>query len=87
FVSRYVSARIMALSDPLFKKHSKIVASLVARGFTATFIALLPETKGIKVPLFKEIVLIMVLFSTVATILGSIIYERRLKTTEGNDSN
>jgi len=87
FISRYVSARIMALSDPKFKKHSKIVASLVARGFTATFIALLPETKGIKVPLFKEIVLIMVLFSTVATILGSIIYERRLKTTEGNDSN
>jgi cell volume regulation protein A len=87
FVSRYVSARIMALSDPNFKKHSKFIASLVARGFTATFIALLPETKGIKVPLFKEIVLIMVLFSTLATILGSIIYERRLTTKERNGSN
>ncbi|MEE8569718.1 MAG: cation:proton antiporter [Candidatus Bathyarchaeia archaeon] len=87
FVSRYVSARIMALSDPEFKKHSKFVASLIARGFTATFVALLPESKGIKVPLFKEIVLIMVLFSTVATILGSIIYERRMKTKPRNEPN
>ncbi len=79
FVSRYVSARIMAFSDPAFKQYSTFIAGVVARGFTATFVALLPETKGITVPLFKEIVLIMVLLSTFVTILGTILHERQLK--------
>jgi cell volume regulation protein A len=86
FASRYVSARIMAFSDPAFKKYATFVAGVVARGFTATFVALLPETKGITVPLFKEIVLIMVLLSTFVTILGTIIHERRLKPEPSNAS-
>jgi cell volume regulation protein A len=86
FASRYVSARIMAFSDPAFKKYATFVAGVVARGFTATFVALLPETKGITVPLFKEIVLIMVLLSTFVTILGTIIHERRLKPKPSNAS-
>ena len=86
FASRYVSARIMAFSDPAFKQYAAFVAGVVARGFTATFVALLPETKGITVPLFKEIVLIMVLLSTFVTILGTVIHERRLKPKPSNAS-
>ena len=86
FASRYVSARIMAFSDPAFKQYATFVAGVVARGFTATFVALLPETKGITVPLFKEIVLIMVLLSTFVTILGTVIHERRLKPKPSNAS-
>jgi len=79
FVSRYASVRILSLYNPDIKKYSIFVASMVARGFTATFVALLPSTKGIEIPLFKEIVLIMVLLSTFVSIFGSIIYERKMK--------
>jgi len=79
FVSRYMSARILALSEPKFKQYATIITGMVARGFTATFAALLPSTKGIEIPQLKEIVLIMVLLSTFAAILVSIVYERRAK--------
>ena len=75
FISRYVSARVLSIFKPEVKPHVTLMASMVARGFTSTFVALLPSTKGIDVPLFKEIVLAMVLFSTIVTMVGSIIYE------------
>lgn len=80
FVSRYASARVLALSDPKLKRYGMFMAGMVARGFTATFVALLPSAKGIEIPQIKEIVLILVLLSTLASILVSIIFERRLKT-------
>ena len=80
FVSRYISVRILALNNPTFKKYAPIMTTMVARGFTATFVALLPSTKGVEIPQFKEITLIMVLLSTIVTILGSMIYERMLAT-------
>lgn len=85
FLSRYISARILAISSPKFKQHSTIITGMVARGFTATFVALLPATVGIEIPQLKELVLIMVLLSTFATILISAIYERRLKPTPETD--
>jgi NhaP-type Na+/H+ or K+/H+ antiporter len=77
FVSRYFSARIMGILDWNFRKFAIIISSMVARGFTATFVALLPATMGVDIPRLKEIILLMVLFSTVPTIVGAIIFERR----------
>lgn len=82
FVGRYLSSRILGLSEPMFKQHSAIMAVVVARGFTAIFAALLPSTKNIMIPQLEEIILIMVLLSTLATIIGSIIHERRQRHTE-----
>jgi NhaP-type Na+/H+ or K+/H+ antiporter len=77
FISRYISSRILALADSNFKKYSTIISSMVARGFTATFVALLPTTMGVEIPQLKELILIMVLVSTITTIVASIIFERR----------
>ena len=77
FVSRFVSTRIIGLWDSNFKKYSMIISSMVARGFTATFIALLPATMGIDIPYFKEIILLIVLFSTFPTIVGAIVFGRK----------
>ena len=79
FVSRYVSSRLLALSDSNFKRYATIISAMVARGFTATFVALLPSTMGIEIPLLKELILMMVLFSTLPTIAASIIFERKAR--------
>ena len=84
FISRYLSARVLSIFQPEVKPYATIMASMVARGFTATFVALLPATKGIDVPLFKEIVLTMVLFSTIVTMVGSIICEMKPRTDKNN---
>jgi len=77
FVSRYLSTRIIGLVDANFKKYSTIISSMLARGFTATFVALLPTTMGVEIPHLKEIILLIVLFSLFPTILGTIIFERK----------
>jgi hypothetical protein len=87
FVSRYVSSRILALSDSNFKRYASIISAMVARGFTATFVALLPSTMGIEIPLLKELILMMVLFSTLPTIAASIIFERQLSSNEKHEQN
>ena len=77
YVSRYLSVRISALNEPTFKQHIPIMVAMVPRGFMAIFVALMPSINGIEIPQIKEIALITVLLSTVTTILGSIIYERK----------
>lgn len=78
YVSRYLAVRLQSIIQPKLKEHTMIMTMVVARGFTATFTALLPASVGVEIPLLKEIVLIMVILSTFATIGGGIIYERFL---------
>ena len=76
FVSRFVSARIMGFIDDDIRRHASLMSVVVARGFTATFVALLPSAQGIVIPYLREIILIMVVLSTLVTILGLVIHER-----------
>ena len=76
YISRYITVRLQSLIQPKLKEHITIMTLVVARGFTATFTALLPSSVGVEVPLLKEMVLIMVILSTFATIGGGIIYEK-----------
>jgi cell volume regulation protein A len=75
-IGRYVSIRILAFFDKNLRPYSSIVSLMVARGFTATFAALLPATKGIVIPQLNEIILMMVILSTFTTVFGTIIHER-----------
>jgi cell volume regulation protein A len=76
-ISRYVSVRVAARFDPEFKQSATIMTLMIARGFTATFAALMPSSEGVEIPRLKEITLIMVLLTTIITITGAIVYERR----------
>jgi cell volume regulation protein A len=75
-VSRYVSIRILAFFDKNLRPYATIVSLMVARGFTATFAALLPSTKGIVIPQLNEIILMMVILSTFTTVFGTIAHEK-----------
>jgi len=81
-VSRYLSVRISALFDSELKKFTPLMTMMIARGFTATFVALMPASKGIEIPHLKEITLILVLLTTLITITGTIIYEKLVKRIE-----
>jgi len=78
-ISRYVSVRVAARFDPEFHQSATLMTLMIARGFTATFAALMPSSEGVEIPRLKEITLIMVLLTTVITITGAIVYERRVQ--------
>jgi NhaP-type Na+/H+ or K+/H+ antiporter len=77
FFCRYLSVKVFSVYDKKFKEYAPIMAIMLARGFTASFAALLPSAKGIVIPQLNEMILMLVLGSTFTTIIGSAIYERR----------
>ena len=83
-VSRYLSVRISALFDSELKKFTPLMTLMIARGFTATFVSLMPASEGIEIPHLKEVTLILVLLTTLITMTGTIIYEKVLN--KGNVS-
>ena len=75
-ISRYLSVRILALFDSELKKFTPLMTVMIARGFTATFVSLMPASEGIEIPHLKEITLILVLLTTLITLIGTIVYEK-----------
>ncbi len=78
-LSRFFASKVLALLDQRYAGYSMIMMFMTARGFMATLLAFLPSVEGVEIPLLREIVLLMVVFSTIMTIIGSIVYERRIK--------
>jgi hypothetical protein len=71
--------RISAIFDAELKPHTPLMTIMIARGFTATFVALMPASEGIEIPHLKEVTLILVLVTTLITMTGTILYEQRVK--------
>lgn len=77
--SRFMSAEFLSLMDKRYAGYTLLIAIMLPRGFTATLAAFMPIGKNIEVPLITEIVLTMVLLSTLTATFGSMIFERKLK--------
>lgn len=75
-IGRYISSKILAFRHRDFSPYSKIIAVMLPRGFTATVVAFLPAEEGVTIPGFTEIILLMVLVTTVIAIAGTAVYAR-----------
>jgi len=77
-LSRYVAAKTLAFFEPRFANSVPVITALVASGFTSTLVAFLSIEAGINIPNLAEIVLLLVMFTTLWAIIGSAVLERRL---------
>ena len=78
-VSRYAAAKTLAFFEPRFANSVPVITTLVASGFTSTLVAFLSIEAGIKIPNLAEIVLLLVMFTTLWAIIGSAVLERKLE--------
>jgi len=76
--SRYVAAKALSSFEPRFANSVPVITTLVASGFTSTLVAFLSIEAGISIPNLAEIVLLLVMFTTLWAIIGSAILERKL---------
>ena len=81
-VSRYVAAKALAFFEPRFANSVPVMTTLVASGFTSTLVAFLSIEAGINIPNLAEVVLLLVMFTTLWAIIGSAVLERRLERIE-----
>src|SRR3989338_3835348 len=77
-LSRYIAAKTLAFFEPRFANSVPVITTLVASGFTSTLVAFLSIEAGINIPNLAEIVLLLVMFTTLWAIIGSAILERKL---------
>src|SRR3989338_2150837 len=77
-LSRYVAAKTLAFFEPRFANSVPVITALVASGFTSTLVAFLSIEAGINIPNLAEIVLLLVMFTTLWAIIGSAVLERKI---------
>jgi len=77
-VSRYVASKMIVIFEPKFANSVPVMTTLVASGFTSTLVAFLSIEAGINIPNLAEIVLLLVMFTTIWAIVGTAILERML---------
>jgi len=77
--SRYIASKSLALYEPKFSNSVPVITTLVASGFTSTLVAFLSIEAGINIPNLAEIVLLLVIGTTLWAIIGAAVLERRLK--------
>ncbi|MBN2368713.1 cation:proton antiporter [Candidatus Woesearchaeota archaeon] len=73
-LTRYISVMAVSLLDRKYNKHALLISTMVPRGFVATLLAFLPFNEGISIPSFPELVLLLILFTSIISILGTIVF-------------
>lgn len=77
-LSRYAAAKTLVFFEPRFANSVPVITTLVASGFTSTLVAFLSIEAGINIPNLAEIVLLLVMFTTLWAIIGSAVIERKI---------
>ena len=68
--SRYLSSQIISIFEPKFNNSVSIMSNLIARGFTSTLVAFLAIEGGINIPHIADIVLLLVVLTTIWSIVS-----------------
>ncbi len=74
--SRLVSVGVLSIIDKKYLRDIVAIALMLPRGITASLAAFLPIEEGIVIPWLKEIVVVMVLVTTITATVGYIFVEK-----------
>lgn len=80
FLARYISAMFISRLNYKHQEHVFLISTMMPRGFVATLLAFLPYNEGIQIPLFTEIVLLLIIFTSFVSIFGAI--HQRIKSSK-----
>ncbi len=76
-LSRLISTVIISRRDRDFAKYRSLITVMIPRGYVAAVLAFVPAQQGIEIPLFTDIVVILVIVTTFVAILGAAVFGKR----------
>ena len=79
-VSRIISVGLFSKRNGRYWNDVLIIALMLPRGVTASLAAFMPFEMGVAIPLLKEIIVVLVMVTTITATLGFIILEKGSKT-------
>jgi len=77
FAARYLATKVLKHSHPEFEKYGTLITTMMPRGLAAAVLASLPISAGMQLPLFSEIVILVVIGTNVITTIGVFYHEKR----------
>ncbi|MCK4814398.1 cation:proton antiporter [bacterium] len=75
-VSRIISVGLISQRDGRYWNDILIISLMLPRGVTASLAAFMPFEMGVTIPLLKEIIVVLVMVTTITATLGFIILEK-----------
>jgi len=79
FVARYVASRLLAVMSRKYAGDHFVRTTVVANGFTSTLAAFVGVQAGIAIPYLAEIVLLLVISTTITAILSTATHHQLVK--------
>ncbi|MBD3204572.1 hypothetical protein GF327_09855 [Candidatus Woesearchaeota archaeon] len=76
-LTRFLAVKIIALIEKKYIKDAFLISTMVPRGFVATLLAFLPYNEGIEIPLFPEVVTLLIFSTSIVSIFGAIIFRKK----------
>lgn len=75
-VARTFSSEILSRMDKDFSEYKMIISIMIPRGYVAAVLAFVPAQEGIQIPLITDIIVILIVLTTLIAIVGTALYAR-----------
>jgi cell volume regulation protein A len=73
-VARFITTIFISRMDKDFSRYRLLMSVMIPRGYVAAALAFVPAQQGIEIPLFTDIVVILIIVTTIIAILGTALY-------------
>jgi NhaP-type Na+/H+ or K+/H+ antiporter len=73
-VARFIASAILSRFDKEVSKYRMLISIMIPRGYVAAVLAFVPAQEGIKIPLLTDIIVILIIITTVIAIAGTMTY-------------
>jgi len=80
-LSRLFSVGVISFRDDKYWKDVVTISLMLPRGVTASLAAFMPIEQGVNIPLLKEIIVVLIMVTTITSTLGFVLIERGSKNT------
>ena len=76
-LSRFIASTILSGMDKIFAKYRTLITFMIPRGYVAAVLAFVPEQYGIEIPMFTDVVVILIVVTTFVAIFGVTAFGRK----------
>lgn len=83
-VSRFLATSVLGAMDKEIAKYRTLISIMIPRGYVAAVLAFVPAQEGVGVPMLTDIIVLLIIVTTLISIGGVMIYARVTKNNGGN---
>ncbi len=73
-LSRFLAATIVLRRDKVLARYRSLITVMIPRGYVAAVLAFVPAQQGIEIPLFTDVIVILIVATTFVAILGTAVF-------------